>query len=86
MISYIFRTRLRKCIDFTAHFPVVVVSGARQTGKTTLVKETFGLQENVIYVTLDYPRIRNLAKTGPLLSYRFANVSHDEERQRVISR
>lgn len=50
-----------------AHFPVVVVSGARQTGKTTLVKETFGSRENVTYVTLDYPRIRNLAKNDPEL-------------------
>ena len=50
-----------------AHFPVVVVSGARQTGKTTLVKETFGSRENVTYVTLDYPIIRNLAKNDPEL-------------------
>lgn len=50
-----------------AHFPVVVVSGARQTGKTTLIKKTIGSQENVGYVTLDYPQIRNLAKTDPEL-------------------
>lgn len=50
-----------------AHFPVVIVTGARQTGKTTLIKETSGSQENVNYVTLDYPRIRDLAKTDPEL-------------------
>ena len=46
------------------HFPVVVITGARQTGKTTLIKETV---KNAAYVTLDYPRIRELAKTDPEL-------------------
>ena len=49
------------------HFPAVVVTGARQTGKTTLIKESVGRDENMTYVTLDHPRIRDLAKNDPEL-------------------
>lgn len=49
------------------HFPCVVVTGARQTGKTTLVKEFSKSLKNVQYVTLDYPALRNLARTDPEL-------------------
>ena len=46
------------------HFPVVIVTGARQTGKTTMIKH---VAREATYVTLDYPRIRELAKTDPEL-------------------
>ena len=46
------------------HFPVVVVTGARQTGKTTLIRQAV---TDAAYVTLDYPRIRDLAKNDPEL-------------------
>jgi len=46
------------------HFPVVVITGARQTGKTTLIKN---VKKDAAYITLDYPRIRELAKTDPEL-------------------
>ena len=46
------------------HFPAVVVGGARQTGKTTLVRHAAG---EAAYVTLDHPRLRDLAKTDPEL-------------------
>ena len=49
------------------HFPVVVVTGARQTGKTTLIKQIFNDLSGIKYVTLDYPVLRNLAKTDPEL-------------------
>jgi predicted AAA+ superfamily ATPase len=49
------------------HFPVVVVSGARQTGKTTLIKHLTGDDDSITYVTLDYPRLRELAKSDPEL-------------------
>lgn len=49
------------------HFPVVVLTGARQTGKTTLIKETVGTDTEITYVTLDYPKIRELARTDPEL-------------------
>ncbi|MBP5419451.1 MAG: ATP-binding protein [Bacteroidales bacterium] len=49
------------------HFPAIVVTGARQTGKTTLIKQIFGNASDVTYVTLDYPVLRNLAKNDPEL-------------------
>lgn len=49
------------------HFPVVVITGARQTGKTTLIKEFSKTLGEVQYVTLDYPVLRNLARTDPEL-------------------
>ena len=49
------------------HFPVVVITGARQTGKTTLVKEFAKSLGEFQYVTLDYPVLRNLARTDPEL-------------------
>lgn len=47
------------------HFPAVVITGARQTGKTTLIKQAAG--DSITYVTLDYPQIRNLAVSDPEL-------------------
>lgn len=49
------------------HFPAVVIAGARQTGKTTLIKKLIDIRENMTYVTLDYPRIRELARSDPEL-------------------
>ena len=49
------------------HFPAVVIAGARQTGKTTLIKKLIGVREGMTYVTLDYPRIRELARSDPEL-------------------
>ncbi len=49
------------------HFPVIAVTGARQTGKTTVMKQVFGGMEGIKYVTLDYPVIRNLAQKDPEL-------------------
>ena len=49
------------------HFPSVVIAGARQTGKTTLIKKLIGGRAGMTYVTLDYPRIRELARTDPEL-------------------
>lgn len=51
----------------SAHFPAVVVGGARQVGKTTLIKQLIGSRPGTTYVTLDHPRIRDLAKTDPEL-------------------
>lgn len=49
------------------HYPVIVISGARQTGKTTMIKEVCGKSDDITYVTLDYPRIRDLARNDPEL-------------------
>ena len=66
-MEYIERTIKDYLLYLSAHFPVVVVTGARQVGKSTLMKNTFGGSPNVGYVTLDHPIVRNLAKTDPEL-------------------
>jgi uncharacterized protein len=45
-----------------ATFPALIVTGARQTGKTTLLKH---LLPNFTYVTLDLPSVANLAESDP---------------------
>jgi len=47
-----------------AQRPVVVVTGARQTGKTSLVRHTFPEHS---YVSLDLPSIAELAERDPVL-------------------
>ena len=66
-MAYIERTIKEYLLYLAEHFPVVVVTGARQVGKSTLMKNTFGGADNVKYVTLDHPILRNLAKTDPEL-------------------
>lgn len=45
-------------------FPVVLVTGARQTGKTTLLREEFG--ETHRYVSLERPDVRDRAASDPV--------------------
>lgn len=65
---YIKRVIEERLIYLSKHFPVVLVCGARQIGKTTMLRK-FNEQggEKCNYVTLDYPRMRTLAKTDPEL-------------------
>ena len=51
--------RLKNLAEF---FPVVVLTGARQTGKTTLLRATFPLHH---YVSLDLPSEAAAAETDP---------------------
>lgn len=44
------------------HFPVVVVTGARQTGKTTLLRQAFPEHR---YVSLDLPSVAEQAEREP---------------------
>ena len=46
-------------------FPVVLVTGPRQVGKTTMLQKLANNQRN--YVTLDDPMIRDLAVSDPEL-------------------
>jgi AAA+ ATPase superfamily predicted ATPase len=62
---YIKRSLETRVKEMAEHFPVVLVCGARQVGKTTLLKRISEDKPNIQYVTLDHPRIRNLAKTDP---------------------
>lgn len=65
---YIRRAMEGRLEDLAEHFPVVLVCGARQVGKTTLLKELNKKRANTMnYVTLDYPNIRALAKSDPEL-------------------
>ena len=64
---YIHRTMESKLEHLSEHFPCVMVCGARQVGKTTLLNQIREKNERIQYVTLDYPRIRSLAREDPEL-------------------
>ena len=64
---YIHRIMKSKLKYLSEHFPVVMVCGARQVGKTTLLNQLKAENEQIQYVTLDYPRVRSLAKEDPEL-------------------
>jgi predicted AAA+ superfamily ATPase len=53
------RSRLERLAD---HFPVIILTGARQTGKTTLLRETFAGHR---YVSLDLPSDAATAEREP---------------------
>jgi len=60
--SYIRRDMESDLLKAVRQFPVVVLTGARQTGKSTLLKRLFsGMQ----YVTLDDPFTREAARQDP---------------------
>jgi len=62
---YVPRTLGSFVIKAAQQFPVVLLSGARQVGKTTLLKHLSDGER--AYVTLDDPLVLSLAKTDPAL-------------------
>lgn len=56
------RTLARKAKDCFAKYPVVVITGPRQSGKTTLVKDVFS---HLPYASLEDPDIREFALGDP---------------------
>ena len=60
---YISRLIEKTFIDALETFPVVILTGARQTGKTTLVKHLF--KDPFTYVSLDELDIRSIAVNEP---------------------
>ncbi len=62
-MSYIQRSLEPALIKAAEQFPVVVLTGCRQSGKTTLLKHLFG--ESCRYVSLELPDIRMAAETDP---------------------
>ncbi len=59
------RTLENSVLRAGSQFPVLLVIGARQVGKTTLLRRISGPERT--YVTLDDPRLLALAKEDPLL-------------------
>ena len=48
--------------DFSKNFPVTILTGARQAGKTSILRRLF---KDINYITLDDPIIANLAHKEP---------------------
>lgn len=63
-MSYLARSLARTVRRAAATFPAVLVTGARQTGKTTLLKEEFG--KTHAYVSLERPDVRARAAADPV--------------------
>lgn len=60
---YIRRTLDQHFREAADHFPVMLVTGARQVGKTTFLREIAG--EGRTYLSLDDPRLMELARSDP---------------------
>lgn len=67
-MKYINRSLERKFTRMSAFFKAVLVTGARQVGKTTMLKHLAEGQSRT-YVTLDNLMTRNLAKADPVLFF-----------------
>ncbi len=67
-MSYLPRTIENKFLEMSDFFKAVLVTGARQVGKTTMLKE-LAKHENRSYVTLDDLMARELAKNDPALFF-----------------
>lgn len=67
-MEYISRHAERKFTKMSSFFKVVLVTGARQVGKTTMLRYLADGQSRT-YVTLDNLMARNLAKTDPVLFF-----------------
>ncbi len=63
---YIKRVIESRLIEFSKNFPVLMLSGARQVGKTTVLKNT-NFANKLNYISLDYPNVRQLARQDPEL-------------------
>lgn len=62
---YIHRNMEKVILDVNQHFPVVMVTGPRQVGKTSILKSLS--DEDRTYVSLDSPRARQMAQEDPEL-------------------
>ena len=68
MMKYIKRELERKFMKMNSHFKAILVTGARQVGKTTMLKH-LAEGTNRTYVTLDNRMARELAKEDPVLFF-----------------
>jgi len=67
-MNYITRHAERKFINMSNFFKAVLVTGARQVGKTTMLRH-LSKEQNRTYVTLDNLMARDLAKNDPVLFF-----------------
>ena len=67
-MAYIIREIERKFLKMSDFFKAVLVTGARQVGKTTMLKH-LAEGTNRTYVSLDNAMVRELAKTDPVLFF-----------------
>ncbi|MCE5328223.1 MAG: ATP-binding protein [Planctomycetaceae bacterium] len=64
-MAYIERTMANAWLEASTQFPVALLTGPRQVGKTTLLQHLCGKERH--YVTLDDPSLRTLAVEDPAL-------------------
>ncbi|MBQ2733287.1 MAG: ATP-binding protein [Clostridia bacterium] len=67
-MDYIHRELERKFLKMNSFFKAVLVTGARQVGKTTMLKH-LAEGTNRTYVSLDNAMVRDLAKSDPVLFF-----------------
>lgn len=67
-MKYINRTLERKFLHMNSFFKAILVTGARQVGKTTMLKHLAKDQDRT-YVSLDNMMARTLAQTDPVLFF-----------------
>ena len=67
-MKYIHRDLERKFLRMSGFFKAVLVTGARQTGKTTMLKH-LAQGHNRTYVSLDDFFARQLAQNDPVLFF-----------------
>lgn len=67
-MKYLERTLERKFLHMSSFFKAVLVTGARQVGKTTMLKHLAAEQKRT-YVSMDNTMARTLAKSDPVLFF-----------------
>lgn len=67
-MNYLERTLERKFLHMSSFFKAVLVTGARQVGKTTMLKH-LAAEQNRTYVSMDNTMARMLAKSDPVLFF-----------------
>ena len=83
-MEYIKRQLESSILKASQHFPVVMVCGQRQTGKSTMLKHLS--EQDRVYVNFDDARTRELAKNDPDLFFEtFGKKLFIDEFQRVPS-
>ncbi len=63
-MQYVKRALARTIRRAMSTFPAVLVTGARQTGKTTLLRKEFGSSHS--YLSLERPDVRARAQADPV--------------------